>query len=94
MTDWYISKFKKDRDIDTDPNWPDHTGVTVWVWGLYTLEEHRMGGVTARRDYKLYYGKRMRFLAICDGKDFNKKWLQEKIDEHKSSKRNVRDLRD
>ncbi len=46
MTDWYIRKFKKDRDIDTDSNWPNHTGITVWVWGMYTLEEHRMGGRT------------------------------------------------
>ncbi len=83
----YIQRFKFVGVYDTDPNWPNHTGYTVWQYGMYTIEEHRLGGITAKRVNKLYYGKRKKLLAMCDGKDFNRKWVQEKIDEHKARRR-------
>ena len=78
--------FVRTKDEGTDPDWPDHTGVTTWQWKRYTIEEHRMGGITARREYKLYWGKKMKLLAICSLNKFNRRWVESQIQEHEASR--------
>jgi len=77
-----IKEFKQVSDVGTNPLWPQHTGTTTWKFNrghkTYTLEIARLGGVTARTVYHLYYGKRKTYLSSVEGHTFSLRiWMSE-----------------
>lgn len=83
-----LKRFKKISDVGTDPRWPEYTGVTTWATanvafktGQWTLEITRLGGITARTVYRLYWGKR--YVGSKEGHAFSlKEWITEEITLH------------